>query len=102
MKDLIESLEIDYREVLIKVIRDLEENNTFNIEGIESLKLVENLSLDLLSLENPIEVFNTIKDLVRVRIPYKKYRRVLDKRIELILLGYRKVKTIGIEKRSRF
>ena len=92
MENLIESLEIDYREVLIKVIRDLEENNTFNIENIESLKLVENFSLDLLSLENPIEVFNTIKDLVRVRISYKKYRRVLDKRIELILLGYRKVK----------
>ena len=99
MENLIESLEIDYREVLIKVIRDLEENNTFNIENIESLKLVENFSLDLLSLENPIEVFNTIKDLVKVRIPYKKYRRVLDKRIELILLGYRKVKIIGIEKR---
>lgn len=99
MKELIESLEIDYREVLIKVIRDLEENNTFNIENIESLELVENLSLDLLSLENPIEVFNTIKDLVKVRISYKKYRRVLDKRIELILLGYRKVKTIGIGKR---
>ena len=95
MEDLIESLEIDYREALIKVIRDLEENNTFNIENIESLELVENLSLDLLSLENPIEVFNTIKDLVKVRISYKKYRRVLDKRIELILLGYRKVKTIG-------
>lgn len=99
MKELIESLEIDYREVLIKVIRDLEENNTFNIENIESLELVENFSLDLLSLENPIEVFNTIKDLVKVRISYKKYRRVLDKRIELILLGYRKVKTIGIGKR---
>lgn len=99
MKELIESLEIDYREVLVKVIRDLEENNTFNIENIESLELVENFSLDLLSLENPIEVFNTIKDLVKVRISYKKYRRVLDKRIELILLGYRKVKTIGIGKR---
>lgn len=94
-----ESLEVDYREILIKVIRDLEENNTFNIENIESLKLVENFSLDLLSLESPIEVFSTIKDLVRVRIPYTKFKRVLDKRIELILLGYRKVKTIGIEKR---
>ena len=90
-EDLIESLEIDYRELLIKVIRDLEENNTFNIERIESLKLIENFSLDLLSLENSIEVFNTLKDLVKVRIPYKKYRRVLDKRIELILLGERKI-----------
>lgn len=92
MKDLMESLEIDYREVLIKVIRDLEENNTFNIENIESLELVENFSLDLLSLENPIDVFNTIKDLIKVRIPYTKFKRVLDKRIELILLGYRKIK----------
>ena len=90
-EDLIESLEIDYRELLIKVIRDLEENNTFNIERIESLKLIENFSLDLLSLENSIEVFNILKDLVKVRIPYKKYRRVLDKRIELILLGERKI-----------
>ncbi len=92
MKELIESLEIDYRELLIKVIRDLEENNTFNIENIESLELIENFSLDLLSLENSIEVFNTLKNLVKVRIPYKKYRRVLDKRIELILLGERKIK----------
>ena len=91
MKGLIEELEVDYRELLIKVIRDLEENNTFNIERIESLKLIENFSLDLLSLENSIEVFNTLKDLVKVRIPYKKYRRVLDKRIELILLGERKI-----------
>lgn len=92
MEELKESLEIDYRELLIKVIRDLEENNIFNIERIESLKLIENFSLDLLSLEDPIEVFNTIKDLVKVRIPYKKYRRVLDKRIELILLGKREFK----------
>lgn len=91
MKELIEELEVDYRELLIKVIRDLEENNTFNIERIESLKLIENFSLDLLSLENSIDVFNTLKDLVRVRIPYKKYRRILDKRIELILLGERKI-----------
>ena len=91
MKELIEELEVDYRELLIKVIRDLEKNNTFNIEKIESLKLIENFSLDLLSLENSIEVFNTIKNLVKVRISYKKYRRVLDKRIELILLGYRKI-----------
>lgn len=97
MEELKESLEIDYREILIKVIRDLEENNTFNIENIESLELIENFSLDLLNLEDPIEVFNTIKDLVRVRIPYKKYRRVLDKRIELILLGKREIKTIGRE-----
>ena len=91
MKELIEELEVDYRELLIKVIRDLKENNTFNVEGIESLELIENFSLDLLSLENSIEVFNTLKDLIRVRIPYKKYRRVLDKRIELILLGERKI-----------
>ncbi len=91
MKELIEELEVDYRELLIKVIRDLKENNTFNIERMESLKLIENFSLDLLSLENSIEVFNTLKDLVKVRIPYKKYRRVLDKRIELILLGERKI-----------
>ena len=89
-KNLIEELEVDYRELLIKVIRDLEKNNIFNVERIESLELIENFSLDLLSLENSIEVFNTIRDLVKVRIPYKKYRRVLDKRIELILLGYRK------------
>lgn len=91
MKGLIEELEVDYRELLIKVIRDLEENNTFNIERIESLKLIESFSLDLLSLENSIEVFNTLKDLVKVRIPYKKSKRVLDKRIELILLGERKI-----------
>ena len=91
MKGLIEELEVDYRELLIKVIRDLKENNTFNIERIESLKLIENFSLDLLSLENSIEVFNTLKDLVKVRTPYKKYRRVLDKRIELILLGEIKI-----------
>ena len=91
MKGLIEELEVDYRELLIKVIRDLEENNTFNIERIESLKLIENFSLDLLSLENSIEVFNTLKDLVKVRTPYKKSKRVLDKRIELILLGKRKI-----------
>lgn len=92
MKELIEELEVDYRELLIKVIRDLEENNTFNIERIESLKLIENFSLNLLSLEDSIEVFNTLKDLVKVRIPYTKSKRVLDKRIELILLGERKIK----------
>lgn len=92
MEELKESLEIDYRELLIKVIRDLEENNTFNIERIESLKLVEDFSFNLLKdLENSIEVFNTLKDLVKVRIPYKKSKRVLDKRIELILLGERKI-----------
>lgn len=94
---LIESLEIDYRELLVKVIRDLGENNTLNIENIESLKLVEDFTLNILDGlegEDPkevIRVFNTLKDLVKVKIPYKKFKRVLDKRIELILLGYRKI-----------
>ena len=96
-EDLIESLEIDYRELLVKVIRDLGENNTLNIENIESLKLVEDFTLNILDGlegEDPkevIRVFNTLKDLVKVKIPYKKFKRVLDKRIELILLGYRKI-----------
>ena len=96
-EDLIESLEIDYRELLVKVIRDLGENNTLNIENIESLKLIEDFTLNILDGlegEDPkevIRVFNTLKDLVKVKIPYKKFKRVLDKRIELILLGYRKI-----------
>ena len=96
-EDLIESLEIDYRELLVKVIRDLGENNTLNIENIESLKLVEDFTLNILDGlegEDPkevIRVFNTLKDLVKVKTPYKKFKRVLDKRIELILLGYRKI-----------
>lgn len=87
-EDLIESLEVDYRELLVKVIRDLEKQNTFSIE---SLKLLEGFSLNILSVlegEDPkevIKVFNTLKNLVKVKTPYKEYKRVLDKRIDLII-----------------